>query len=178
MFSMLDRVFCENFFESTILSFACIKNLRRVSDLIDWNWNSSIEFRLIAKIFILNELSSVDFATKQTLNNWSIRKTRKRYFCLYVTQVLSELSFCSSCQCKMFWFSRSVCSSKRLKWFFRMYNERRYWYNAKDVFSKNFRSKNQELEFDILNYWWFLMFDDSVLNLTCWLLLRRSKIDM
>ena len=43
-----------------------------------------------------------------------------------------------------------------------MYEEKCYWYDVKNVFSKNSRSKN-EFRFDDLNYWWSECFDDSIL---------------
>ena len=41
------------------LIFACIKTLRQVNDLIDWNWDSNVELKLIAKILNLNDLNSL-----------------------------------------------------------------------------------------------------------------------
>ena len=62
------------------LTFVYIKNLndlRRINDLIDWNRNSNVELKLIAKILNLNELNSIEFATKKTLD-WLKFKSKCR----------------------------------------------------------------------------------------------------
>ena len=154
-----------------ILSLLCIKSLRRVSSLIDWNWDSNVELRLIAKISALNELSSTESATKQIFD-WLINSQNAKTVFLLI------------CYSNSFWIvsllfhqrmifllyrdldvSSNDYSLRASRWCLRLYDRRELFYAAKDVFSKNSRSKNQKLELDVLNYWWFLMFDDSVLRL-------------
>ena len=87
---------------------ACIKDLRRVNRLIDWNWDSNVKFRLIAKISVLNELNSLlNLRRNRSWIDWSIRRAQKKYFYLYVVQILFRFSFCSFVK---LWFSCCIAT--------------------------------------------------------------------
>ena len=77
---------------------ALFASLRRVNDLIDWNWNSNVEFRLIAKIFILNELNSTEFATKQIfdLTDQLAEHEKDIFICMWLKLFLNYLFALSS----------------------------------------------------------------------------------
>ena len=75
-----------------------LASLRRINDLIDWNWNSNVEFKLIAKIFVLNELSSAESATKQIFDliDQFAKHEEDIFICMWLKLFLNYFSVFSS----------------------------------------------------------------------------------
>ena len=122
----------------------CIKNLRRVKSLIDWNWDSSVEFKLIAKIFVLNELNSLLNLRRSRFLIDQLTELREDIFiCMWLKFFSDFLSFLSS---KYDFLavsrrSRRIYFSRALKWCFWMYEEKCYCMMWKTSFRKIFEQR-------------------------------------
>ena len=75
---------------------AMFELLRRVNDLIDWNWDSNVELRLIAKISVLNELSLVESATRIWLISSQSAEKIFLFVCCSSSFQIFSLLFCQN----------------------------------------------------------------------------------
>ena len=124
LFSWCFRCLKMIFFEQWFWILLCIKDLRQINDLIDWNWDSNVEFKLIAKISAFNELNLIEFATKQILN-WLINSQNAKTIFLFI------------CDSSFFWivflfFHQSMICCIRILMFRTIFNFWKYW---NDVFN-------------------------------------------
>ena len=98
-------------------------SLRRINDLIDWNWNSNVEFKLIAKNSFLNELNSIEFA----IWIWLIclQNAKKMFWFVYISIFFLNFFFVFSSKYDFFFYNQNfdICRTtfvlkKTLKWYF------------------------------------------------------------
>ena len=77
-----------------------LASLRRINDLINWNWNSNIEFKLIAKIFVLNELNFLlNLRRNRLLIDQLIERKKNIFVCMQFKFFLNCFSAFSSKYC-------------------------------------------------------------------------------
>ena len=106
--------------------------------------------------------------------DWSAFRTQKKYSYLYIVQVLFKSFFCSFVKvwfsCCIATFAQNIFFESTEMMFLNIW-KKMLLYDVKNVFSKDSRAENQELELDVLNYWWSLIFDDfDILMIQYWLI--------
>ena len=98
--------------------------------------------------------------------NWSTRRTQRKYFCLYAFQILFKWFFCSFVKvwffCCIATFAQNIFFESIKMMFLNVWKKMLLIWREKRLLEE---FSNQKLNFVILNYWWFLMFDDSILKL-------------
>ena len=151
---------------------ACTKGLRRARPLIDWNWGSGAELRLIAKTSVLNELNSLlDLRRSRPLTDQLTELREGTLICMWF---------------KLFSDLLSLLSSKYDFLAVRAgYILREHWDDVPECMKEGVIGMARETSSRRIlgsrigtwyfDYWRSLMFGDSVLRLTCLLLLGRPK---
>ena len=122
--------------------------------MINWNEDSSVEFKSIAKISILNELNSVESTIKIWLINSQNAKRKENIFiCMQFKFFLNYLSALSS---KYYFLNYRIFRVVSIFW--------AYWNDVFECIKKNViditkktssrKILESKIEFDELIYWW------------------------